>query len=251
MELEVGGEFTKGPLQGLIRSGSGSRLRNVLYLHGFASSPAGRKAAALRERLGPAGLRVVAPDLNVPSFERLDFRAMTRIAFWEVRKRLPVVVVGSSLGALVALAVDRIALHAPLLLVAPALGFGPRWAEGLPPGDPLRFFHHGAGQQKTIHRRFFEEMATMDVDREPPGVPVVVLMGRRDESVPFEAVEGVWRRWEASGRLAAGSRFIEIPRGDHGLLDHVDRIFEEVRNLAGNWPTTIGGSKANADSPKH
>ena len=58
-------------------------------------------------------------------------------------------------------------------------------------------------------------------------------MGRRDESVPFEAVEGVWKRWEKSGALRAGSRFVEIPDGDHGLLGHVDRIAEEVRALAG------------------
>ena len=72
----------------------------------------------------------------------------------------------------------------------------------------------------------------MDVDREPPPVPVVILMGRRDESVPFEAVEAVWKRWEASGGLRSGSRFVEIPDGDHGLLGHVDRIADEIRALA-------------------
>jgi pimeloyl-ACP methyl ester carboxylesterase len=193
---------------------------------------------------------VIAPDLNIPSFERLDFKAMTRMAFWEVKKRLPAVVIGSSLGALVALAVDRIALRAPLLLVAPALGFGRRWAEGLPAGDPVRFFHYGAGRPMTIHRRFFEEMASVNVDDEPPGVPVVVLMGRRDESVPFEGVEGVWRRWEASGRLAPGSRFIEIPQGDHGLLDHVDRIAEEALRLAGASGTQ-SGARSPEDSLRH
>ena len=188
--------------------------------------------AALRERLEPEGFRVVAPDLNIPSFERLDFKAMTSISFWEVKKRLPAVVVGSSLGAMVALAVARIALHAPLLLLAPALGFGRRWAEALPPGDPVTIFHHGAGRELTVHRRFFEEMASVEVDREPPPVPVVILMGRRDESVPFEAVEAVWKRWEASGGLRSGSRFVEIPDGDHGLLGHVDRIADEIRALA-------------------
>jgi hypothetical protein len=58
-------------------------------------------------------------------------------------------------------------------------------------------------------------------------------MGRRDESVPFDGVLGVWKRWEASERLAPGSRFVEIPEGDHGLLDHVDRIAEEILALSG------------------
>jgi pimeloyl-ACP methyl ester carboxylesterase len=208
-------------------------LKNVLYLHGFASSPQGRKVAALRERLEPEGLRVLAPDLNIPSFERLNFKAMTSIAFWEVKKHLPAVVVGSSLGAMVALSVGRIALRAPLLLLAPALGFGRRWTEKLPPGDPVVFFHHGVGRNMAVHRRFLEEMASVDADRDPPAVPVVILMGRCDESVPFEAVVGVWRRWKASGSLLPGSRFVEIADGDHGLLGHADRIADEVRALAG------------------
>jgi uncharacterized protein len=202
-----------------------------VYLHGFASSPRGRKVTALRARLEPAGCRVLAPDLNIPSFERLDFKAMTRISFWEVRKRLPVAVVGSSLGAMVALAVGRIGLHAPLVLVAPALGFGPRWIDALPAGDPVRFFHHGAEREMPVHRRFFEEMSRVDADREPPPVPVAVMMGRRDESVPFETVRHVWSRWEASGGLLPGSRFIEIPDGDHGLVEHVDRIADVVLDM--------------------
>lgn len=212
--------------------GRGGGLKNVLYLHGFASSPRGRKVGLLRERLEPRGLRVLAPDLNVPSFERLDFKAMTRISVWEVRRHLPAVVVGSSLGAMVALAVARIALRAPLALVAPALGFGERWKAKLPSGDPVRFFHHGAGREIEIHRRFFEEMARIEVDRDPPEVPVAVVMGRLDETVPFGQVSEVWKRWESSGKLAPGSRLVEIPEGDHGLVGHVDRIAQEILELA-------------------
>lgn len=153
---------------------------------------------------------------------------MSRITTWELRKHLPAVFVGSSLGALVALEAGRTALAAPLVLIAPALGFGGRWIEKLPPGDTLPFFHHGEERELLIHRRFFEDMARVDADREPPATPVVVIMGRRDESVPIDLVRGVWKRWEASGRLREGSRFVEIPEGDHGLTAHVDRIAEEI-----------------------
>lgn len=204
----------------------------MLYLHGFASSPRGRKAEALRAILEKEGFRVLAPDLNVPSFERLDFRAMSRMATWEMKKHFPAVVVGSSLGALVALAAGRSAPTAPLVLVAPALGFGRRWIEKLPPGENLAFFHHGEARDLMIHRRFFEDMAVAEWDRDPPETPVVVIMGRADESVPFDAVRHVWERWEASGRLREGSRFLEIPGGDHGLIDHVDRIAEQILSVA-------------------
>jgi len=183
---------------------------------------------ALRKILLPSGFRVVAPDLNIPSFERLDFHAMSRIALWDMKKHLPAVVVGSSLGALVALEAGRTALAAPLVLIAPALGFGRRWIEKLPPGDSLPYFHHGEGRDLFIHRRFFEVMAGADPDREPPKTPVTIVMGRRDESVPFDVVRGVWRNWEESGRLAEGSRFVEIRDGDHGLTAFVDQIAEEI-----------------------
>jgi pimeloyl-ACP methyl ester carboxylesterase len=204
-------------------------VHTVLYLHGFASSPQGRKIALLRKHLPETEYRVVAPDLNQPSFAKLDFEQMVDAATAAADAEKPAVVVGSSLGALVALEAARRGVRAPLVLVAPALGFGPRWTEKLAPGDPIPFFHHGAGREIPIHRRFFEQMATRHSEGDPPPQPVVVVMGERDESVPFHGVETVWRGWESSGRLAPGSRFVAIPNGDHGLIDFVDRIAEEVR----------------------
>jgi pimeloyl-ACP methyl ester carboxylesterase len=76
-------------------------------------------------------------------------------------------------------------------------------------------------------------MAHVDVDREPPPTRVTIVMGEKDESVPFEGVRETWRRWEASGRLIPGSRFLTIPGGDHGLVDHVPTIASAIRE-AGN-----------------
>jgi uncharacterized protein len=205
-------------------------VRTVLYLHGFASSPSGRKIALLREALPSDDFRLVAPDLNKPSFQKLDFDAIVDAALAAAKANPPVVVVGSSLGALVALAASRRGLDAPLVLIAPALGFGPRWLEKLAPGDPVRFFHHGQGRELEIHRRFFEQMAQLRVDREAPPQRVAVIMGAKDESVPFEGVFETWQRWEASGQLAKGSSFTAIPNGDHGLVDHVGLIADAIRS---------------------
>jgi len=208
-------------------------VKTVLYLHGFASSPSGRKIALLREALEPLGDRVVAPDLNRPSFRMLSFDAIVKEALRAATSESPSVVVGSSLGALAALAAAKQGMRTPLVLVAPALAFGSRWIDKLAPGDPVRFFHHGQGQELEIHRRFFEEMATLDVDREPPPQRVTVLMGERDESVPFEGVKATWTLWEASGRLAAGSRFVAITEGDHGLVEFVPQITRAIRVMSG------------------
>jgi pimeloyl-ACP methyl ester carboxylesterase len=207
-------------------------VKTVVYLHGFASSPEGRKVSLLQGLLPKPGFRILAPDLNLPSFEKLDFEAMTERAVMDGREAD--VVVGSSLGALVALEAARRGVSAPLVLIAPALGFGRRWIENAPPGDPVVFFHHGAGRELMIHRRFFEQMARLDCDASPPPVPVTIVMGSRDESVPFEGVRGAWQRWEQSGGLRAPSRFVEIPGGDHGLVDVVGRIADEIRAAAGH-----------------
>ena len=195
-------------------------------------SPAGRKIALLRNELASDGVRVVAPDLNQPSFAKLDFREIVATAIRAAEADPPDAVVGSSLGAMVALEASRRGVRAPLVLIAPALAFGKRWTEKLAPGDPLQFFHHGLNREVPIHRRFFEEMAKVQSDRDPPRDLVTILMGARDESVPFDGVYGTWQRWEASGALKPGSRFIALPEGDHGLIDYVGQIADEVRAAA-------------------
>jgi len=205
---------------------------SLLYLHGFASSPFGRKVERLREIL-PTRYELHARDLNVPSFEELDFDEMVRVALGAANKINAEVIIGSSLGALVALEVARKGFGAPMVLVAPALGFGARWLEKLPDGDPVPFFHHAIGREVPIHRRFFEDMASRTLEAVPPAPAVSIVMGEEDESVPFEGVRRVWEDWEGSGRLAPGSRFVAIPGGDHSLVDHVDRIADEVRRMVG------------------
>ena len=203
----------------------------ILYLHGLASSPNGRKREMLEKRFGAEGWKIVAPDLNVPSFRELSFAEMCAEAFVTCAEIRPGIVVGSSLGALVALTLADMLESAapPLVLVAPALAFGERWKAKLPEGEVFERFHHGEGRPLPIHRAFFEEMAGVHVDETPPSVPVSIVMGTRDESVPFEQVADTWARWEASGRLVPGSRFHGVEGGDHGLVDSGNEIESAVR----------------------
>jgi uncharacterized protein len=207
-------------------------VKSVLYFHGFASSPASAKIVALRPLLEPHGIALDTPDLNVPSFERLDFDAIVAHALDHARRTPPRAVVGSSLGALIALAVARAGLAVPLVLIAPALGIAQRWKEKIPDGDPVMVFNYARNADAPIHRAFFEQMAALHVDDEPPPSPVTVVMGRNDETVPFALVEWRWREWEASGRLAPGSRFVEIEEGDHGLVAHAQLIREAIVEAA-------------------
>jgi predicted esterase YcpF (UPF0227 family) len=206
-------------------------MTSVLYFHGFASSPASAKIVALRPLLEPPGIELNTPDLNTPSFEQLDWDAMIARALDAARTLPPRAIVGSSLGSLVALEVVRRGVIAPLVLVAPALGIADRWKTKLPPGDPIITFNHARGENAPIHRAFFEQMFEVRVDEEPPPVRVIVIMGRNDETVPFDRVEATWKSWQSSG-LAPGSKFIEIAEGDHGLTAEVELIAKEIAAAA-------------------
>ena len=86
----------------------------------------------------------------------------------------PRALVGSSLGALLALEVGRRGAVAPQVLIAPALGVADRWMGLIPDGDPILVPHYRSGLKEPIHRRFFEEIAAIRCDEEPPPVPVTI-----------------------------------------------------------------------------
>src|SRR5258705_8536985 len=117
-------------------------MTSVLYFHGFASSPMSAKITALRPLLAPSGIELNAPDLNVPSFEQLDFDRVVDHAVEEARRLPPAAMVGSSLGALVALATAKRGVLVPLVLIAPALGVATRWKTRIPDGDPVMVFNY-------------------------------------------------------------------------------------------------------------
>jgi surfactin synthase thioesterase subunit len=201
----------------------------VLYFHGFASSPASAKIAALRPLLAPHGIVLDTPDLNVPSFSQLDWDAMVEYALERARANPPRALVGSSLGALVALEVARRGVEVPLVLIAPAIGVGAQWKTRLPEGDPVMVWNHQMNANAPIHRAFFDQMNRVDADAEPPRTRVVAFMGRRDETVPIELVEETWQRWESIG-LAPGSRLVVFDEGDHGLTAYVRDIADAIVN---------------------
>lgn len=209
-----------------------TKKKSVLYFHGFASSPASAKIAALRPLLAPFAIELDTPDFNVPSFERLDFEAMVEHGLRAADAAPPRALVGSSLGALVALAVAGRGVAVPLVLIAPAFGAARRWQTRIADGDPVRVFNFARGADAPIHRAFFLQLANLYVDDAPPPARVTAIMGRKDETVPFAVVQETWSRWQASGSLVEGSRLIQIEEGDHGLVAYADLIRDAIVEAA-------------------
>jgi pimeloyl-ACP methyl ester carboxylesterase len=169
-------------------AGSGLRYPYpmIVFAHGLEGSPQGRKA----QRLGQLSVPLLCPDLRgVPLQGRYD--QIDRIT--RDRRCL---LVGSSYGGLVAalLAARHPERLHGLLLCAPALG----WRE--PPNDDP------------------EALCA------PPGLPVTILHGLRDEVVPIELSRAYQQR------SPPGVRLLELD-DDHPLRGSIDLLEREARSM--------------------
>ncbi len=208
----------------------------LVYLHGFASGPQGAKGVHCRDWARARGIGFHAPDLNLPDFEHLTISA--QVAAVEALLRglgEPPVVVGSSMGGLVAAAVaHRGAAMAQLILLAPAFGFarrrlaGRRWA-GYRRRGSMPTFHHAEGRMRTLGPELLPDLPLWQNDRDwQLAVPVTILHGRADEAVPLAESEGFAARHP-------GAR-LRVLEDDHGLLapeslGELDRLLAEAFGL--------------------
>ncbi len=212
-------------------------VRHVIYLHGFASSPASSKAVRFGRELAERGVGYSCPDLNEPDFETLTVTRMlaqTREAI--DRADAPVALVGSSLGAFVALHAadqDQTRKVDRLVLLAPALDFGgnrlrqlgehgiAEWRER----GQLRVFHYALNEPRDVGFALYEDAARFDALALTPTVPTLVFQGRRDASVDPLMVEA-WAR----GRPGVTLRLLN---DDHQLAASVDTIWRDCEGFFG------------------
>jgi pimeloyl-ACP methyl ester carboxylesterase len=218
---------------------------HVFYLHGFASSPQSAKAARIAERLARHGLVLHRPDFNQPDFSSLTVTRMieqTRRAIAE-RPPGPVVLIGSSLGGLVALFVaasgETGARVERLVLLAPALDFGASRLRALGPAglahwrdtDRLEVFHHAEGRLRTVRYALYEDARRYDPFALDLAQPTLIIQGRRDEAVDPAAVERF-----ARGRSHVTLRWVD---DDHQLLGSVPVVLDEIEAFLGFAPQRV------------
>lgn len=217
---------------------SRSPVRHVIYLHGFASSPASSKAERFRVELEARDVEYRCPDLNLPEFEHLTTSRMLS----QVREAIaqmsdgPIALVGSSLGAFVALhaaAQDETGRVDRLVLMAPALDFGGNRLRQLGPHGidewrrtgALTVFHYADGCERRVGFALYEDAAQYDALTLPTTRPTLVFQGVDDETVD----PGMVRDW-AQGRPLVTLR--EVPDG-HQLSASIDQIWQESAVLFG------------------
>jgi pimeloyl-ACP methyl ester carboxylesterase len=228
----------------------------AVYLHGFASSARSSKATFFAERLAPLGVPLHTPDFNQPEFETLTITRMVSQVTGlldglarEDGSDDDVVLFGSSLGAFVALqaAAQRPARVGSLVLLAPALDFGPRRGSGSEGSEPavdrrmeqlgdrsiaewrrtdcLQVFHYGFGRLMPVRYALYEDAAQYDARALTLPHPMLVFQGRRDTAVDPEVV-GEWSETRPNVEL-------HMLDDDHQLLGSLEYIWEECRRFLG------------------
>jgi pimeloyl-ACP methyl ester carboxylesterase len=191
---------------------------DVIYLHGFSSSPGGNKGTFVRRWAEARGIPFHAPDLNLPTFESLTLTAQVE-AVEALLQTLPEppVVLGSSLGGFIATAVaQRGAAMKAMILLAPAIHFArrrmtsPTWAAYREKGE-MEVFHYGADKPLRLGPELLRDLTSwMDDDQWRIAVPAAILHGRFDEAVPLAESEAYAARNPAAR--------LQVLEDDHGLL---------------------------------
>jgi alpha-beta hydrolase superfamily lysophospholipase len=213
-------------------------IRHVVYLHGFASSPASGKAERFRAELEGRGVGYSCPDLNAPAFETLTTtRMLTQVAAIVASIPAgPVALIGSSLGAFVAVhaaAADTTGKIDRLILLAPALDFGGNRLRQLGPhgvdewrrSGHLTVFHYGDGIERQVGYGLYADAARYDAITLPTHLPTLIFQGDRDESVDPRMVA----QW-ALGRRQVDLRTLS---DGHQLSDSIEYIWAESASFLG------------------
>jgi len=206
----------------------------VLYLHGFASSPQSSKATFLARKLAERGIAMTIPDLNQPDFSSLTVSRMLGQASDALNSTTgPVAVVGSSLGGFVAVQAahqhpNRITR---VVLLAPALDFdgkrlselGDRGLEAWRSSNQLAVYHYGQGRMMTIHYDLYVDARRYNAFETTLSQPVQIFQGRFDTAVEPQTVE----RWAATRPNVE----LHMLDDDHQLLKSLETIWVEMERF--------------------
>lgn len=213
--------------------------QNIIYLHGFASSPTSKKAQYFKQRLAEMSIPLQVPDLNVPSFEELTLTAMLEKVAEVVRMSPPgpVYLIGSSMGALVGLHFvsqykDQEAKRAEVMvMLAPALDFVANRVSTLGEDGITQWQQDGwatvhnyaTNTPQRIHYGLLEDIRRYDSYAADLVIPTLIYHGKHDDSVPVEQSE---RFAETRSNVT-----LKVVNSDHALLDQLDVIWADMRKF--------------------
>jgi uncharacterized protein len=178
---------------------------HIIYLHGLGSGPRSQKGLLVRDHFKALGCSVSLPSITVPTLGGLSPLSAIKLVQEEIAARAPepIVLVGSSFGAFVAVhavagmkASDSGHLQRMVLLAPVFDPWDPR--SGLLTPDRERAWRENgvapvldleSGREVPVHYRFVEELRALDSCNLSLPVPTLIIHGIQDEVVPVSQSE--------------------------------------------------------------
>jgi pimeloyl-ACP methyl ester carboxylesterase len=202
-------------------------MNQVIYLHGFASSPASSKARYFHEYLENAGLGVDVPDLAAGDFEHLSITRQLAVVE-EAAAGEAVSLIGSSLGGyLAALYAARHPEVSRLVLLAPAFAFARIWRDFLGAeqveawrhSGTIEVFHYGENRNCRIGYQLLADAGRYE-DFPDFLQPALIFHGTHDDSVPIS----LSREFSTNHPNAV----LEVLDSNHQLLNVLDYMAPKI-----------------------
>lgn len=205
-------------------------MTRIVYLHGFASSPASTKARFFHDSLTRAGAEVDIPDLAAGDFEHLTITGQLAVLDQSARGE-PVALMGSSMGGyLAALYAARHPEVARLVLLAPAFDFSARWRERL--GDTeferwrrsgcIQVFHYGDRTNRPLSFDLLPDSARYEAFPDFRQ-PALIFHGIHDDVVPAA--------YSQQFAAAHPNATLELLDSGHDLLNMLNYMEPKVRQF--------------------
>jgi pimeloyl-ACP methyl ester carboxylesterase len=202
-------------------------MNRILYLHGFASSPASNKARFFAAQLRAAGAQVEIPDLAAGDFEHLTITGQLRV-IEQAAAGEPVALMGSSLGGyLASLYAARHPEVSRVILLAPAFEFARRWAERMGADavaawrrtGSIDVFHYGEKRLRPLAPALLDDALRYE-DYPDFRQPALIFHGASDDVVPVAYSEQF--------ALTHAGAHLEVLDSGHELLNVLDYMAPRV-----------------------
>jgi pimeloyl-ACP methyl ester carboxylesterase len=202
-------------------------MNRIIYLHGFASSPASGKARFFADRLREAGAHVDIPALDAGDFEHLTISAQLHL-IEDLAAGEAVSLIGSSMGGyLAALYAARHPKVSRLVLLAPAFCFAHRWQErmGADAVDAWRtsgavqVYHYGDNRDRSLSSALLIDGLQYE-DYPDFHQPALIFHGEHDDVVPAD--------YSATFAASHSNAHLEILDSGHDLHNVLDYMAPKV-----------------------
>ncbi len=217
-----------------------------IYLHGFASSPHGRKAQYFRQCFAKLSIDLKTPDLNQGDFFNLTLTRQLNLVNTEYLQKIgdseipensinslpEITLIGSSFGGLTsAILAQRNFQIKRLVLLAPAFQFHLHLSRLLGEAamqqwqrDGFGLFpHYGENRELPLSYQFWLDLLQYQNEQFSREIPTLILHGIDDEVIPIE-----------SSRAFAGDRpWVKLQEidSDHGLTNVLPTLWQGIQEF--------------------